>query len=339
MDKHMPKRESSFFSRTKIRFKELTEVPANGKIRPTKERKRAPRVPTAVEIYSGSEQPFSGDREKNKSQEPSWSVTSQPISNTAQSPNDHPANQVVPAAVVTPIPSPSLCLDKSLPLRWRGESTVESSSPIRKDKSEINIEEFFCLDPNPRMPLWNKAVIDMHAHWVNDRKRAGYTSEIELTDKSVSKEIRETLLINVTSFITAHLPNLFAVMHVNDQDYTGHHTLSFTMDTPSSTVLARVTGMEYSREEWDDKMATTDRRVDGRIYKLKNGEAVVDGFSCWGNRFCKSVQNIKVGEDTSIETKERVNVQLVNIKFRGIPMVFFVTCRDVHAGEYAYVQT
>jgi len=89
----------------------------------------------------------------------------------------------------------------------------------------------------------------MHNHWVNDRKRAGYTPEIEVTDNSVSKEIRETLLMNITSFITAHLPNLFAVMHVNDQDYTGRPTLSFTMDTPSSTVLARVTGMEYSKEE------------------------------------------------------------------------------------------
>jgi len=51
MDEHMPKRENSFFSRTKIRFKELTDFPADGEIRPTKERKqRAPRVPTAVEF-------------------------------------------------------------------------------------------------------------------------------------------------------------------------------------------------------------------------------------------------------------------------------------------------
>jgi len=84
-------------------------------------------------------------------------------------------------------------------------------------------------------------------------------------------------------------------------------------------------------------MATTDRRVGGGIYKLNNGEAVVDGFSCWGNRFCQSVQNIRVGKDTSTKINELVNVQLVNIKFRGIPMSFFVTCRDVHAGEYAYV--
>jgi len=153
MDKHMPKRESSFFSRTKIRFNELTEVPANGKIQPTKVRRRPPRVPTAVEIYSGSEQPILGDREKNKFHESSWNVTPHPISHTAQNPADHPANQVVPSAVVTPIPSPSLCLDKSLPFKWIGENTVKSKSPIRKDKSDVNIEEFFCLDPNPRMPL------------------------------------------------------------------------------------------------------------------------------------------------------------------------------------------
>jgi len=94
----------------------------------------------------------------------------------------------VPPAIVTPVPSPSLCIDKSLPFRWMGESSMESSNPIRKVKSETGVEEFFCLDTNPRMPRWNRAVIEMHGHCVNDRRRAGYTPEIELTDKVVSKE-------------------------------------------------------------------------------------------------------------------------------------------------------
>jgi len=84
-------------------------------------------------------------------------------------------------------------------------------------------------------------------------------------------------------------------------------------------------------------MKTTNMIVEGGIYKLKSGEAVIDGFSCWGNRFCQLVQNITVDGDISKELKARVNVQLVNIAFRGIPMAFFVTSRDVHAGEYAYI--
>jgi len=35
----------------------------------------------------------------------------------------------------------------------------------------------------------------------------------------------------------------------------------------------------------------------------------------------------------------RGNVQQLDVTFRGIPMAFFVTSRDVHGGELAYLQS
>lgn len=162
-----------------------------------------------------------------------------------------------------------------------------------------------------------------------------------MTDTSVSKENRGIVQTNVASFITAHLYDLFAVMHVEDQKYMGRNIFSFTMDTQSNTVLARVTGMEYSKKEWDEKLAST--KGTRGMYMLKNGEAIIDGSSCWGNRFCQidgdiTEERIEFREDNTTKLQARVNVRIVNVTFRGIPMAFFVTIRDVHAGEYAYLQ-
>jgi len=267
MDEHMPKRESSFFSRTKIRFKELTEVPADGEIRPTKERRqRAPRVPTSMKIYSGPEHLSPAEKVKPTSRIPQLL------------PPPTPSPAVLPPTIVTPVPSPSFHLKQTVPFKWMGEATVEAASPSK----EKGVEEFYCLDPNPRMPMWNKRVTEMHRYWVNDRKRAGYTPEIEVTDSSVAKGDRVTIQTNITSFITEHLSNLSAVMHVDDQAYSGQHTLSFTMDTPISTVLARVTGMEYSMSEWDEKLAATVGRIEKGFYELNHGAAVSMGSPVGG---------------------------------------------------------
>lgn len=326
MDEHMPKRESSFFSRTKIRFKELTEVPADGEIRPTKDRKqRAPRIPTAVEAYSGTGKISQG--EKEKSEEPSLQLIPLPV----QSPSS--TSRVIPPIKPTPVPSP-LRLKDCLPFTWMTDSTVENTTPSNLEKG---IEEFFCLDPNPRMPLWNRRVTEMHMYWVNDRKRAGYTPEIELTDSYVEKEDRGKLQANITSFITAHLADLSAVMHVDDQNWSGRESLSFTMDTPKRTVLARVTGMEYSNQEWNKKVSAADSRRRKGFYELNNGKAIIDGYSCWGNRCTRLVEKAEEEKTETGDQSIRGNLQTVNVTFRGIPMAFFVTARDVHAGELAYL--
>jgi len=266
MDEHMPKRESSFFSRTKIRFNDLTEVPADGRIRPTKERKqRSPRVPTAVEARSRAL------NENKESLKPSRQIIARPV----QSPSA--LSKIMPPTISTPVPSPSFRLKERLPFKWITDNTVENSAPSSLDRGT---QDFFCLDPNPRMPGWNNRVTEMHTHWVNDRKRAGYTPEIEVTDTNVAKEDRESLQPKISSFVTAHLSNLSAVLHVDDQKYSGSEVLSFTMDTPKRTVIARVTGMEYSSEEWNKKQSSAESRSTEGIYHLNNGKAIIDGYSC-----------------------------------------------------------
>jgi len=322
MDKHMPKRESSFFSRTKIRFKELTEVPDDGEIRPTKERKQsAPRVPTAAEAYSCA---FLSSSKNDKIRDPR-----QLISLPIQSPVA--TTKVMSPTVRTPVPSPSSRLNASLPFKWMTD-VVENTT---QTNLETGIEEFFCLDPNPRMPLWNERVTEMHTYWVSDRKRAGYTPEIEVTDAELAKEDRYTLQTNITAFIAAHLSNLSAVLHVDDYNWSGRDGLSFTMDTPKGTVLARVTGMEYSIKEWNQKLSDAESIIAKGFFHINNGKAIIDGFSCWGNRCTRFVQ--KAEEAMTGASKTRGNVKWVNVTFRGIPMAFFVTARDVHAGELAYL--